>query len=133
MKMVEKKKAKKTGIHCSTKPFSDWGQAPGLVDRVMTGVEGYTPTGGTCPNYFSNPIDQYIHTQCALSLKTVVSEWRSVIPVSLTVGGGVCLIKPSKLYVCTQTHYKHDKDGPTAHINNLKIILYLLLKALLVQ
>ena len=36
-------------------------------------------------------------------LELVVSEWRSVIAVSLNVGGGVRLIKPAKLYKCTQT------------------------------
>ena len=30
------------------------------------------------------------------------------IAVSLNVGDGICLIKPAKLYMCTQTHYKHD-------------------------
>ena len=37
-----------------------------------------------------------------------------VIAVSLKVGGGVHLIKPAKLYMCMQTHYKHDEDGRTA-------------------
>ena len=32
----------------------------------------------------------------------MVSEWRSVIAVSLNVGGGVRLIKPAKLRMCTQ-------------------------------
>ena len=68
----------------------------------MQGVEGSTPTGGTCPNDFSDPIDQDIRTQWALSWKLVVSEWRSVIAVSLNVGGGVRLIKPAKLCLCTQ-------------------------------
>ena len=77
-------------------------------------VEGSTPTGGTCPNDFSDPVDQDIRTQYTLSCKIVVSEWRSVIAVSLNVGGGVRLIKPPKLYICTQTHYKHDEDGRTA-------------------
>ena len=73
-------------------------------------VEGSTLTDSTCPNDFSDPIDQEIHTyQCALSWKIVVSEWLSVIAVSLNVRGGVCLMKPVKLYMCTQTHYK--KDG----------------------
>ena len=44
---------------------------PGLVDRVLAlhagsrgfEVEGSTPTGGTCPNDFSHPIDQDIRTQ----------------------------------------------------------------------
>ena len=69
----------------------------------MQEVEGSTPTGGTCPNDFSDPIDQDIRTQWALSWKLVVSEWRSVIAVSLNVGGGVRLIKPAKLCMCTQT------------------------------
>ena len=77
------------------------------------GIEDLTPTSGTCPNKFSIPIDQDIHTQCALSRKIVVLEWRSMIAVSLNVGGGFCLIKPAKLYMCRQTHYKHDEDGPT--------------------
>ena len=59
-------------------------------------------------------IDQDICTKCALSWIIVVSEWRSVIAVSLNVGGGVRLIKPAKLYMCMQTHYKHDKDRRTA-------------------
>ena len=91
--------------------------APGLVDRMFPftqGVEGSTPTGGTCPNDFSDPTDQDIRTQCALSWKIVVPERRSVIAVSLNVGGGVRLIKPAKLYMCTRTHYKHDEDGRTA-------------------
>ena len=65
-------------------------------------VEGLTPTRGTCPNDFSDPIDQDICTQWALSWKIVVSEWRSVIAVSLNVGGGVRLIKPAKLCMCMQ-------------------------------
>ena len=30
--------------------------------------------------------------------------------VSLNVDGGVHLVKPAKLYMCTQKHYKHNKD-----------------------
>ena len=56
-------------------------------------VEGSTPTGATNPNDFSDSIDQNIRTQ-----EKVVSEWRSVIAVSLNIGGGVRLIKPAKLY-----------------------------------
>ena len=77
-------------------------------------VEGSTPTGGTCPNDFSDPVDQDIRTQYTLSYRIVVSEWRSVIAVSLNVGDGVRLIKLAKLYICTQTHYKHDEDGRSA-------------------
>ena len=38
----------------------------------------------------------------------------SVNAASLNVGSGVRLIKPAKAYICTQTHYKHNKDGHTA-------------------
>ena len=91
--------------------------APGLVDRCLPStqeVEGSTPTGGTYTNDFSDPIDQDIRIQCALSWKIVVSEWRSVTAVSLNVGGGVRLIKPAKLYMYMQTNYKHNEDGRTA-------------------
>ena len=44
----------------------------------------------------------------------MVSELPLVIAVSLNVGGGVLLIKPAKLYMCMQTHYKHDEDKHTA-------------------
>ena len=64
-------------------------------------VVGSTPTGGTCPNDSSDPIDQDILTQCALRRKIVVSEWRSMIAVSLNVDARVRL-KPAKLYMCMQ-------------------------------
>ena len=51
---------------------------------------------------FSDPVDQDICAQCALSWKMVVSEWWSVLAVSLNVGGGVHLIKLAKLYMCMQ-------------------------------
>ena len=37
-----------------------------------------------------------------------------MIAVLLNAGGGVRLIKPAKLYMCTQTHYKHDENGRSA-------------------
>ena len=77
----------------------------------MQEVEGSTPTGGTCPNDFSDPTDQDIRTQWALSWKIVVSEWRLVIAVSLNVGGGIRLIKPAKLHA---KHFKHNEDGRMA-------------------
>ena len=80
----------------------------------MQEVKGSTPTGGTCQYDFSDSIDQDIRTQCALSWKIVVPEWRSVIVVSLNVGDGARLIKPANLYMWTQTHYKHGDDGRTA-------------------
>ena len=77
-----------------------------VAQGTSLGVEGSTPTGGTCPNDFSDPIDQDIRTQCALSWKIVVSEWRSVIAVLQNVGGSVRLIKPAKLYTCMQNILK---------------------------
>ena len=90
---------------------------PSLVigcSPFMQGVEGSTPTGGTIPNYFSDPVNQDIRTQCALIWKIVVSEWQSVTAVSLNVGSGIHLIKPAKLHMCGQTHNKNDEDGRTA-------------------
>ena len=80
----------------------------------MQAVEGSTPTGGTCLNDFSDPIDEDICTQCAPSWKIVVSEWLSVIAVSLNFDLGICLIKLVKLYMCMQKYYKHNKYGRTA-------------------
>ena len=47
-------------------------------------------------------------------LEILASEWRSVTVVSLNAGGGARLIKPANMYMCMQTHYKHDEDGRTA-------------------
>ena len=76
----------------------------------MQEVEGSTATGGTFTNNFSNPIDQDICVQYAVSWKKQVSELWSVIAVSLNVGGGVHTIKPAKLYMCRQKRYKQE-DG----------------------
>ena len=59
--------------------------------------------GGTCQTNVLDPIDQ-----CALSWKIVVSEWWSVI------GGGICLNRLAKLYMCMRRHYKHNEDGHMA-------------------
>ena len=91
--------------------FSEHGRYIGNINHLWwircspctQGVEASTPTGGTCPNNFSDPKDQDIRTQLDLSWKIVVSEWRSVIAVSLNVGSDVRLIKPAKLYMCMQT------------------------------
>ena len=39
---------------------------------------------------------------------------RSVTVVSLNLDRGIHVIKPAKLYMCMQKHYKHDKDGHMA-------------------
>ena len=63
--------------------------------------------------FFRSNRPGYPHPVCS-ELEIVVSEWRSVIAASLYVGGGVRLIKPLTLYMCMQTHYKHDEDRRTA-------------------
>ena len=54
--------------------------------------------------FFLSNRSGYLHPVCS-ELDIAVPQY---------VGGGVCLIKPAKLYMCTQTHYKHDEDGRTA-------------------
>ena len=44
----------------------------------------------------------------------MVSELRSVIAVSLNVGGGARLIKTGKYVHVHAEHYKHNEDGRTA-------------------
>ena len=71
---------------------------PGLVDRVLAlhaGSRGFdSHRGHMSERFFRSNRPGYPHP--------VVSEWRSVIAVSLNVGGGVRLIKPAKLCMCTQ-------------------------------
>ena len=52
------------------------GGVPGLVDRVFgvhAGSRGFDSHRGTFLNNFSSPIDQDMHTQCALSWGIMVS------------------------------------------------------------
>ena len=51
--------------------------------------------------FFQSKRPGYLHPVCS-ELEKVVSEWRSVIAVSLNIGGSICRIKPAKLYMCTQ-------------------------------
>ena len=78
----------------------------GLVDRVLTlhaGSRGFdSHRGHMSEQFFRSNRPGYPHPVSS-ELELVVSEWRSVIAVSLNVGGGVRLIKPAKLYMCTQT------------------------------
>ena len=62
-------------------------------------------------NDFSDPVDQDICTQYALSWKKVVSEWRLVITVTLNVSGGARLIKPTKLYMLSGEPTLHFEGG----------------------
>ena len=80
----------------------------------MQEVDGLTPICGTCMNNFSDPINQDICTQCALSWKIKISEWRAVIAVSLNIGNSIPIFKPAKLYMSMQKHYKHKEDKCTA-------------------
>ena len=77
----------------------------------MHKVKDSTSTHGTCPKNFSNPLDQDICTQCALSWKIAIPVWRLVIAVSMNVRSGVRHSKSAKLYMCMQ---KHNKDRHTA-------------------
>ena len=79
----------------------------------MQEVEGSTPTGGTCPNDFSDPIDQDIRTQSSelenSGIRVAVGDcsvterrrWRPPNQTGKTV------------YVHAK-HYKHNEDGRTA-------------------
>ena len=79
----------------------------------MQEVEGSIPSGGTYPNDFCDPVDQDIRSQCALSWKIVVSEWWSVIAVSLNIGDGVRLYHTGKAVHVHAKLCKHE-DGRTA-------------------
>ena len=78
------------------------GGVPGLVDTVYAVHAG--SRGFDCnrrhmsERFFRSNRPEYPHLVCS-ELEIVVSEWRSVIAVSLNVGGG---IKAAKLYMCTQ-------------------------------
>ena len=75
----------------------------------MQEVKGSTPTGGTCLNNFSDLVRlQYPYTVCP-ELDNSGSKVVVVIAVSLNIGGGVCLIKLAKLYMCMQKYYKHKR------------------------
>ena len=86
---------------------------PGLVDRVLTlhsGSRGFdSHRGHMSERFFRSSRPGYPHPVSS-ELEIVVSEWRSVIAVSLNFDGGVRLIRPAKL----AKHYKHNTDGRTA-------------------
>ena len=67
------------------------------MDRVLAlhaGSRGFDSHRGHMSERLSDPIDQDIRTQCALSWKIVVSEWRSI--------------------AVNAKQYKHNEDGRTA-------------------
>ena len=60
-------------------------------------------------------IYQDIHTQCALSWEKVVSEWQSVIAVSLKVSSGVRLFKWANCTSARKTQDKHTVPDVCGH------------------
>ena len=58
--------------------------------------------------FFRSSRPGYPHPVCS---ELENSGIRLMIAVSLNVCSGIQLIKLAKLYTCTQTHYKHAKDG----------------------
>ena len=74
---------------------------PGLVDRVLAlhavsrGFDSHR--GHISERFFRSNRRGYPHPVSA-----ELENWRSVIAVSLNVGGGVRLIRPAKLCMCTQ-------------------------------
>ena len=90
---------------------------PGLVDRVLAlhaGSRGFdSHRGHVSERFFRSNRPEYPHPVSS-ELEIVASEWRSVIAVSLDVGGGVRLIKPAKLCMCMQNTTTHNEDGRTA-------------------
>ena len=63
--------------------------------------------------FFQSNRPGYPHPVCS-ELENSGIRVRVSDTMSLNVGGGVRLIKPAKLYMCMQTHYKHDENECTA-------------------
>ena len=86
------------------------------MDRMLAvyaGSPGFDSHRRHMPErFFRSNRSGYPHQVCS-ELEKVVLRWRLVIAVSMNVGGSVRLIKPTKLYMCTQTLYKHNGDGRT--------------------
>ena len=85
---------------------STWSSiAPGLVDKAFAVHAGSRELNShpwhKSERFLRSKRPGYPHPVSS-ELEKVVSEWRSVIAVSRNVGGGARLIKPAKLYMCTQ-------------------------------
>ena len=93
---------------------------PGLEDRVLAllaGSRGFDSNRGhMSERLFRSSRPGYPHPVSS-ELEKVVSEWRSVIAVSLNVGGGVRLIKPAKLYMCTRNTTNTMRTDVCSHKN----------------
>ena len=76
------------------------------MDRVLAlhaGSRGFdSHWGHMSERFFRSNRPGYPHPVSSELENSGVSEWRSVIAVSLNVGGGVRLVKRTKLYMCTQ-------------------------------
>ena len=87
---------------------------PGLVERVLAlhaGSRGFdSHRGHMSKRFFRSNRPGYPHP---VSWK-IVSELRSVIAVSLNVGGGVRRLSNRQNCTCASKHYKHNEDGRTA-------------------
>ena len=87
-----------------------WSGVAGLTGRVFTVHAGSQRFNShrryKFERFFRSNRPGYLHPVSSELVK-VISEWWSVTAVSLNVGGGVCLIKVAKLYICMQnTTYK---------------------------
>ena len=91
---------------------------PGLEDRVLAllaGSRGFDSNrGNMSERLFRSSRPGYPHPVSS-ELEKVV--WRSVIAVSLNVGGGVRLIKPAKLYMCTRNTTNTMRTDVCSHKN----------------
>ena len=85
---------------------------PGLVDRVFAlhaGSRGFNShRRHLSKRFFRSSRPGYLHLVCS------ELENSHIRVMQCHVGDGVCLIKPAKLYLCTQKHYKHNEDRCTA-------------------
>ena len=88
---------------------------PGLVDRVLAlhaGSRGFEfHRGHMSERFFRSNRPGYPHP---VSSELENSGIRVAVGDCSVTERGVRLIKPAKLCMCTQKHYKHHEDGRTA-------------------
>ena len=90
------------GTHTQDKQYG----TSGLVDRIFS-VHAESRDFDfhrrqMFERFFPDPIYQNIRSQCAMSWTKVVSEWRSVIALSLNIGCGVGLISNWQNRTCAR-------------------------------
>ena len=91
--------------------------APGLVDRVFSldaGSRGFdSHRRHMSERFYRSNRPGYPHPVCSELENSGIRV--AVGDCSITERrGGVRLFKPANLYMCTQTHYKHDEHGRMA-------------------